>query len=473
MRVLVLLLGLVSTAAAQYKVAWVYGPGTAYRGKGSTYVQFHFEFSDTGTHIYWKAIDGLPSGVSFQRMCQDTYAAYGSGDAQWCWMNSWNKTADIYLRLTADRNVAQGAYPVTVRFESAGYQSEVSFRLAVKEPPPAPPEPPLHRVPIPAAALTTWKSWVETPGYGWCAAGGNILVPYEGAIWYYDGGDGFFSAADILGDPARYRPCGFWVVNSWRDYLLRLGYLNAGWRVFVHGLYRAWKETGDPSYAKAIDVQANHSFYTYSTSPLKRSWSAGEAIWTGGSRESFYRVQAYTFYEKTGGPREIEQWEKRPKIVVTADRAIFTLDRLLYSPVSTGVEFQSWQYGIGMRCLIDYYEHTKNEPQGPDTRVLDYVMAGVRWAYWHRNAAGAVLHNPQPKGPLCYSYCSQYVSLDNAFLAPAAAWLWRKTGNDFYRIVADALFVGLTKWTVETQKQWSQTMYWIPDYYRWRTEGLL
>jgi hypothetical protein len=262
---------------------------------------------------------------------------------------------------------------------------------------------------------------------------------HESAVWYYDGARNYYWVADYLGLPAAAATAD--VINkACAPYYTKESH---GWHSFPQGLHEGWIRTGNTAYRDAV-----RALFVYS--------------------------------EKTGAAREMSAFETdRTQLAVAVDKSLMVLEQMI-TPANQIVEFQSWIYGLGMQSLIEYYEWTKGEPGGPDTRVLDAVKTGVDWAWRHRGpdvyglGDGAVLNNPYAAGSgyVCNSSGGgqKYILLNNAFIMHAAAWYWRKTGDTAYRDIADTLFADAMQTNgFDTAKQWSQEMRGSFLYYGWRT----
>ena len=481
---------IVSARPKQYRISWTYGPSTLYKGH-YTYMQIQSDWQgNLGQYIYFTSVVGLPSGVSVQWFCDlqpGVGKCAGTNNQEYAYVGASGHDIRIYPRFYAAGTATPGTYPVTFTLTTGGQAASVTANLTVKESPVLPLKPlpsALSKKPMSQDALDVWRGWMDNPGYSWCQNPWTINPFAEGEIWYYDGGYGFFHAADLTGDKAKWEPCAYWVIDPWRDRLNNYGYVSVGHHVFVHGLYQAWLRTGDQRYADAIEVEANHTpeLASVSEGNVYKDWSDNSMDhgWFDYGRPTFYHPQALVFWEKVGGDAHVNDTiEVRPRIYIAADRAIYMLEMELNQPTDPNdrVEVQTWIMGLAMESLIEYYEHTKDDPGGPDTRVIELAKEFSDWCAARRNADGVVINNDQPKGPLCSNSsggCQSYIALGNAFVAPAAAWYWRQTGDDTYVDLADSFFVGMAKAVIDnaSKKQWAQLMRWTYDYYLWRTQGL-
>lgn len=475
-RLLVLLLAVTPTWASM-SLSWQAGPTTAYRGRGSSYAQLDVTFSAPTSAPLIVDNTALPTGVSVQYICplHGDHTCWACAGGKACVVNSAVTEDALCLRLTVDGTAALGANIVTISLTNADHGTlSVPLTVTVEDPPAPLARTRLLRSPIPVAAKARWESDMLTMGATYCTLSPNPYTGfgYEQHVWYYDGGRTYAKIAAYTGDSTTWMPCAQWLLDSYNAYVGNTTFSHA-WRVFPHGQYDFWRSTGDPKYLTALTTLGTN---TSAIQPYKAGFyvigfSAGHG-WVSYDRETDYALMAIVALEKATGAQGVNTLENRRNVLVAADRVIHFQDNFL-RPQGQRSEWQSWQAGLALRALIEYYDWSEADQVGPDTRVPRIVKDVLDWASAHRNSSGIVLNNPSPPGSdWCdpdSGGCQSYWQICNWMLAPAAAWYWRKTGDTAYMRLADDLFAATGH--PQAPKEWSQSYFWTWDYMDWRTQG--
>jgi hypothetical protein len=191
---------------------------------------------------------------------------------------------------------------------------------------------------------------------------------------------------------------------------------------------------------------SQNAAYAADTAPLP--WTANEAL----SREVAYAITSYIHAEKVGQPR-------RDRLRLLVDQALGHIDQWFVQRSSS--TWAPFMFGLTSEALILYYEEIEQDP-----RIIEKLKlaASTCWTLAWRPAEEGFFYradSPSAGAPDL-----------NMLIAPAYAWLYKKTGDLSYRAQADLIFAGGVRgaWLAGA-KQYNQSYRWAFDYVGWRIEG--
>jgi len=320
------------------------------------------------------------------------------------------------------------------------------------------PQPTATRTPVPTAtptsgvtfppipALSTWESNMRTLGTQFCNQSQiQSLGLSESNMWYYDGIRTYYRIADYTGNTF-YNTCATYVRNVYQPYVLNNNGWVGGWRIFPHGLVQDWLRTGNQgSYNAALMLRNTSNFAA----------TGGGADHTL-SRETAYAIHAYLETMDLGQPAH-------PMLATAVNYALGHLNQ--WAVAQTASYVQPFMVGLTMEALINYYERTG------DARIPPAIETAANWLWPKAWNSGAQAFNYMVCTP-AYSNpdCSYGPSADlNLLIAPAYAWLYRRTGNTTHLTRGDAIFQGgVTGAWLGNGKQFNQNYRWSFDFVRWR-----
>ena len=407
----------------------------------------------TPTSMYFDAIT-LPAGVTAEFICQKGSGACWSSTAAGLKLYLWGGKNAFQLRLIAAATATTGDFIAEFKTHTSAFTevTKIPFRVAAIPVIPA----------IPSSGpdgakwkstIAKWKSTMLSLGAKWCKPSEVIPFGYEGHVWYYDGGRVYFQVADYTGEKAKWEPCAYWIVNQYRDNVMRRtppGGIQA-WRVFTKGLSMAYRRTGDVSYKAAVVAMSKSSPYA---APQK-----GGILTEDGIRETAYLLEAQVEAERLGEPRN-------PVMAKTASLLLGHF-QILFSDFTYQLH-QTFYDGIGVRALIEYHDLTK------DPRVLPAVKTMLDWM-WFKGwdpVAKKLVYNPEPSGPKrppesggCQKYGTELINL----IVPAFAWYYRQTGDTAYSNRGDEMWSHALDTDISySGKIFSQNYQWSFDFLKWR-----
>ena len=288
----------------------------------------------------------------------------------------------------------------------------------------------------------------------------------EQDVWYYDGIKVYYQIAEYTKD-THWRTGAQYAKELYRDKLVlpndgKIG----GWRLFPHGLYLDYGLTGaDKSKQAALLIARNGAF-----ADRKRDYSATSRYdlrTVGLSREVAYNIHCYHVARDLG---DLAFRGPDPYI----DFALGHLDAWLdwlgrsprptypYTPRGATEGFQPFMVGLTMEALIRYAERRDADTERKN-RSLHVIAEAARlmWdvAWLQESEAFYYESNARRAAPDL-----------NLLIAPAYAWVWHKTGEQKYLVMADKMFAGGVKraW-LDGGKQFSQNYRWSFDYIKWRS----
>ncbi|AGA26779.1 hypothetical protein [Singulisphaera acidiphila] len=275
------------------------------------------------------------------------------------------------------------------------------------------------------------------------------LDPLLGAT-YYDAQRVLLQIADFSADRS-------WLVAAdhamaiYRDrYVLANDGKVPGYWIFPHGLAMHYQRTKDPKSREALVALSQNAAFASDSAPA--AWSQNVAM----SREVAYNIHNLMKAEEVGEPH-------RPRLRLLVDQALGHIDQWFIS--RTAPFHQPFMFGLTAEALIAYHAKTG------DARIPEAIRVGADWlwkntwiaksrAFRYVDHEAKGVGGPEPAPDL------------NLLIAPAFAWLYRRTGNAIYRDRGDAIFAGGVDqaWLIGG-KQFNQNYRWSFDYVTWRTEG--
>lgn len=320
---------------------------------------------------------------------------------------------------------------------------------SLPQPTPIPPTttPPTDNTAIPA--LAEWEASMTKFGRMLCNASTiKSLGLWEGNVWYYDGIRVYYQIADYTGD-ASWKSCAQLVRDIYRPYVLNSQGKVGGWRVFPHGLAQDFLRTGDENSKKAALLLATSSPF---------ATNAGGASFEL-SRETAYIINAYLTAEELGAGRN-------PHLAQAVNYALGHLDQWAGSGSATYVK--PFMMGLTFEALIRYFERTG------DPRIPDAIRSAAEWLWnsgWNSREAGFpyIMCDLSARNDECVNDSGGTAKDLNLLIAPAYAWLYRRTGDVRWRDRGDQIFVGGVKgaW-LNNGKQFNQNYRWSFEFVKWR-----
>ena len=395
------------------------------------------------------AVSGLPEGSTaklpdwIETCCSDDRGVRYGWDIQ-----------DTLLEIETSPSTAPGDYLLVIAVGSGGNIKTLAKRLTVETMPEPLEVRKVSSVPsIPL--LSQWQENMTNFGNKWCTDS-NQNTTWEGNVWYYDGTRVFYQIADYTGYDG-WKDCLGNTLHIYRNQIFNAYPGIQGWRVFPHGLYRHYTETNDSNSRDAILRLVHDSTWA----------SYGGSVNADYSRETAYLIHAYLYNAYLGEANH-------PRFARAIDFALGHLEQLTRS--RTAVKVKPFMLGLTFEALIHYYEQTG------DPRIPGAIKDAADWLWidarlWSRSAEAFLYVNdyfegedpPEPAPDL------------NLLIAPVYAWLYHKTGDDYYRAIGDAIFKGGVAQDIDgdgyyergsclecTGKFFSQNYRWSFDFVRWR-----
>jgi hypothetical protein len=302
--------------------------------------------------------------------------------------------------------------------------------------------PPLEPIP----GLESWQAHMLSYGRLHCNEQEIAeLSTWEGNIWYYDGLRVYFQIADYTGDQS-WNDCARYVRSVYRNYVIEESGAIGGWRVFAEGLAEDYRRTSDGQSKEAALQLANNSAF---------AWAGGGAGFEL-SRETAYLLNAYlTAVELGEAPHA--------NLQQSVEYALGHLDQWAVSQSADYV--QPFMVGLTFEALIRYYEKFGDE------RIPYLIEIAADWL-WNKawDDSTKAFHYMVCEHDAAYESCHDGPAPDlNLLIAPAYAWLYKRSGSHLHRDRADAAFTGGVEgaW-LGNGKQFSQNYRWSFDYIKWR-----
>jgi hypothetical protein len=320
----------------------------------------------------------------------------------------------------------------------------------------------------PIPGLDTWEANVEQFGDKACAnydAPGTTPEEHLGDT-YYDAIRVFLEAEAYTGD-SKWGACADKAKVAYRDtYVLPNNGAVPGYWNFTTGLTMDAITNGDTVSEDAVNALAMHAAYSADGTPLE--WIKG----CGTSREVAYALRAHINAEKLGA-------DPRPYTTELVDVALGHIDQWFISKTyrcpadcdpaeAAGTYYiQPFMVGLTTEALIMWEEKTG------DPRVQPAIEVALEWLWTHAWV-------PENKG---FWYDNWVANPDDPFpatggapdlnqlIAPAYAWLYRRTCDPAWLERADQIFQGGVEgaW-LDGSKQFNQNYCWSFEFVALRTK---
>lgn len=369
-----------------------------------------------------------------------------------CGANKAYSPQDVKVRLNVDVAAALGARTATLEIRSNNVVDgidvvkTINFPITVRDPAAVTGGPPGSPPVVPSIA--GWESVMLTYANAFKAQVSAFGT--EAQAWYYDGGRCYFLIKDYTVD-AQWEAGAQNIISAYRNYVSSNGGAIPGYRVFPHGLYMDWVRNGVQASKDALHLLATGSPYA----------SAAQA--NGGyptcavSRETAYALNSYRL-DKLAGNGTHGGYQH------AVDMACGHLDQ--WAVARTQHYVQPFMVALTMEALIQEFETNV-----ADTRIPELIKASCdflwdkAWvpadaSFWYENTSDGGGTFPAAAGAPDL----------NLLIAPAFAWLYKRTADATYQTRGDAIWNGGVADTFIGQgKQGSQKFRWGFDYIKWRT----
>jgi len=232
-----------------------------------------------------------------------------------------------------------------------------------------------------------------------------------------------------------------------------------------------WKATGDPVSKSTVSLLALNGAFCPSSTPLASTASAQL------SREVAYCARAYDDSELVGFAQNARKNVLLDQMMFgTNSHFVQWLTGQAIAPVGfdgaqecVGLNYyQPFMAGISMNVAMQIWQRS-NDPRIVTNvqKLADFTWAQswdpVKRAFWYENCSA----------PGTFNWIrAKTGSPDlNLMLAPAWAWLWKRTGNDKYRIQGDQIWEGGVQGAyLEQGKQFNQNYSESFNYLKWREQ---
>lgn len=411
--------------------------------------------------------EGVTIGACFVRgiaRCfakNGVYWSYGGEQALW-----------IRLDISPDAPVGPSLLSFTFHCNNGACLDEVlSTTFTVEE---LRPLPLMRPVVFPAVAnKAEWEAQMMARAAQWCPdkeKGAINWAPLqtfsfgaagENQVWYYDAAWAFHQIADYTGD-AQWRRCAATISQEYANALVNAnGSFSAFHRYFSDGLLR-FRGTADSRGEQAASLVWAHN--------------ALGGISHVAIRETSYALETGIALAKMKGWRQFQRIEDEALRDRIQQKADLLWGALAVYKDNPRAYFQSFMAGLGMRAAIEWYEFSGDERM--PVAVKDLVDLMGREMYGrdpnHPHEVSWMRGLPAPgsgdQGPACGYNCSPYPAAElHALFVPAWAFVWSRTGIDFYRVQGDAMWS--TIWSRDLSysgKIFGQSFRWSFDYVAWR-----
>jgi len=300
---------------------------------------------------------------------------------------------------------------------------------------------PVSAAPLPA--LEQWESNMVTYGRTF----GDTLTSGPPADTYqYDAARVYYQIADYTGDQSwtRYAQT---AATYWRDgYVLPNEGRVAPWQAYGDGLLQHYQRTGDQQSFQALRLMADNAVYSQVQS-YPTEWIASPVR----AREVAFNLQLKLAAEQAGlqYPGHADAF---------ANVALGHIDQWFVSQTAPYV--QPFIVGLTGEALIRYQARTG------DPRVLPALRTAADglWRNLWRPADRAFLYIDRAV-PEEGGQASVHPAPDlNLLIAPMYDWVYRQTGDPFYRQSAEEIFAGgVQNAHLGAHRQFNQNYRWSFD----------
>lgn len=349
--------------------------------------------------------------------------------------------------------------------------------------------------------LKRWERQMIDRGHYWGRffdPSNDVPIDRKQTNEFYDSAYVFFQIADYTGENEPWLTYAGWAQRVYvGHYLARANWRAAGWRRSSHGIFENYLRHGGLGVNELELIRDRPAF---SRIREGRGRGGSERL----SREIALAVQAHVHAERAGAPRKMEENIEQLSVFVP------WMGSHLYE-WRTGDFRGNWEqgqsrfapfmFGITAHALIEFVEWERQNERNPnlywpDNFPIDYgsgVSEGVDRITWagiegalKDVAKWAVLEAKHESGErmwvnsrrretgfLYESIKSPKTAFDlNLMIAHVYGWLWKETGDPFYREVGDRLFeTGAYFGATGTGKHFNQQYRMAFDYVKWRELG--
>lgn len=283
------------------------------------------------------------------------------------------------------------------------------------------------------------KGWVDNIlAYGDKAGsvnGDDKGSVWEGWAWYYDGQKVFYQIADYLGDPdGKWTGYALKSMNVYRSYVLKNNGRVPGYRIFPHGLYMHYTQTGDPESKQAIELLSSSAAYA----------PQGGGLGVNLSRETAFILNARI--------KNFDLGHTNSNVHTPLEYALGHLGQWL----KTDSYIQPFMVALTCEAVIDYL---RLFPTAGVHTIICQVLDMLWDRCWIDYGFVYDTNASSPAPDL------------NLLIAPAYAWAYLKTGEAKWLERGDKIFnAGVEKAWLGGGKQFSQNYRWSFDYIKWVAE---
>ncbi|MBA3846219.1 MAG: hypothetical protein H0X45_06205 [Planctomycetes bacterium] len=270
------------------------------------------------------------------------------------------------------------------------------------------------------------------------------VTPLIETAVYYDAARTYHQIGTYTGDPQWRQPM-LDAIHVYRDrFVIPNGYDVAGHVLFSDGMLLHLIATGDAISRETVLQMAAKDRWTRPDSPIPLDGA-------GGTRETAYALKALINARAIDGIQ-------RPRIAVAVDGIIQHIDQWF---VSKTAELRPFFIGLALEALI-----AADEAE-PDPRILPAVRFACD-GLWDRMwvaEAGAFRYTDNEKAG------TDPTADLNLLIAPAYAWVYRRTGDARYLERGDLAFAGGVRAAyLDGVKQFHQNYRWSFAYVAWRSQ---
>lgn len=438
---------------------------------GSTIIKVDMDEVEEAGQPVNLSVSGLPSGVTAS--FPDLVAG-----RQCCTATSTFIPTPVSLLLVANSSVTPGNYTITVTGLSNSVTRDDTYEITVLAAPTHPlPYTPIGTAPV-IPLLSTYESNFYTYGPTHCAEIANTGLTFDQRLGatYYDSERVWYQAAAYFNDDDLL-DCSQEAEAVYRDgYVIPAGGGVPGFWNFPRGMRLDYERTGDTTSKSTVLLLSENAAYA---GPLTLNTATIPAEL---SREVSYAIESFIDAEKVGYSRNARLEEYVNILLGHFDQWFLSMSyRSPNSSVSPAdavgkYYIQPFMVGIGMEALIQYYEEIYQDPRIPTIIKIacDFLFAhaydSTYKAFWYENWIADPANIPAGHWTTLGSSPTADADDLNMLIAPAFAWLYRKTGNSAYQTQGDLLFEGaVTGAFLSGSKQFNQSYRWGFHYVDWRT----
>lgn len=439
----------------------------------STHILVDMEEVEEAGQAVALSVSGLPSGVTAS--FPDLVAG-----RQCCSATSTFIPEPVALKITAGGATTPGVYTITVTGLSNSVTRDDTYDITVI----AEPEHPLPYTPIgtsPAIPLlSTYESRFYTYGPTHCAEIANTGLPFDQRLGatYYDAMRVYYQAASYFND-TDWVDCAEEAETVYRDgYVIPGGGGVPGFWNFTKGMRLDWERTADTTSKETVLLLAENAAYA---DPVTLNTAIIPAEL---SREVSYAILAFINAESVGYSANARIGEYVDILLGHFDQWFLSMsyrspnDSVSPADAVGKYYIQPFMVGIGMEALITYYDEVYHDARIPNMIqiacdfLFEHAYDSTHKAFWYENWIADPANIPAGHWTTLGSSPTADADDLNMLIAPAFAWLYRKTGNSDYQEQGDLLFEGaVTGGTISSgfSKQFNQAYRWGFDYVAWRT----